>query len=475
MKLNFEVIKQVGSGGYPDIIHFPNTQAQVFSLTGGELYGKPTNKIDNGEWTGATFQNNLKVSPDIHMGHFQVDVLPGFGIVGGYKQNDEDKHKLIIYEFAFEMDRYLRSGSIKHSLDTPISTFTLTLENPDLKDPEHPGNAAINEENSLLSPGAKVIFKFKAGDSEEFDLGELFVDRSSFSLLSETADVDGRNLIGKAIKDQTLDEAYKADYNYIHLIIEDLLKHAKLDSGQYLIENSAMQNWFDFKRNMDIMSALEEIFKATINWRMEELPDGTVVVGSPQYAGFTQRGNYTFHRNKDIFSREITRDDLGAYRRVCIHDSEFTLAVYADVQVYSGWNLQANKTLYVQVPDGTRQAEGQAFALEIARRLENVGKVESFSGPFRPHIIPGDGAIIVDNKGSKSLGLITEVTHNFGKNGFITEFSVDSGGRLGRGRLTDYISMITKGKGAGSIGYEEIPPDIPDPVDPPDPNGGEGP
>lgn len=456
MQLEFEVINtDVGDGNYPDLIHFANTQAQVFYLQDGELFGKPSNKIDNGEWQNTIFQDEVDASPDTGMSHFEIKVLPGWGIIGGYKAGDI--HKMIIYEFAWEMDRYLNSGSIKHSIDNPISSFTLSLENPDLNDPEHPGNVAINEENSLLSPGAKVTFKFGAGDDlNDYEMGVFYVDRSNFTLLNETASVDGRNLIGKALKDQTLDESYQTGFNYNNLIIENFFKHANLDSNQYLIENTSARNWFDFKPNMDILSALNEIFKAMLNWKVRELTDGTIVVGSPNFSWFTSNGVYNFYRNKDIFSRGIVRDDMGAYRRVCIHDSDFNIVVYKDVKGYSGWNLQAKKTLYVQVANGTRLSEANLYAEEVANRVDSVGKIESFTGPLRPHLTCGDEAVIIDEKGSKSLGLITEITHVFGKSGYYTNFTVDSGGRLGKGRLTDYIGQITKDKTSGSIGYEEI-------------------
>jgi len=456
MQLEFEIVKnEVGTGNYPDLIHFANTQAQIFNIDDGKLSGMPSDRIDNGEWEDVEFQDEVNVSPDDNMTHFEVKVLPGFGIIGGYKTGDI--HKLIIYEFAFEMDAYLNSGSIKHSIDNPISSFTLSLENPDLNDPEHPGNIAINEENSLLSPGAKVTFKFGAGDDlNDYEMGVFYVDRSNFTLLNETASVDGRNLIGKALKDQTLDESYQTGFNYNNLIIENFFKHANLDSNQYLIENTSARNWFDFKPNMDILSALNEIFKAMLNWKVRELTDGTIVVGSPNFSWFTSNGVYNFYRNKDIFSRGIVRDDMGAYRRVCIHDSDFNIVVYKDVKGYSGWNLQAKKTLYVQVANGTRLSEANLYAEEVANRVDSVGKIESFTGPLRPHLTCGDEAVIIDEKGSKSLGLITEITHVFGKSGYYTNFTVDSGGRLGKGRLTDYIGQITKDKTSGSIGYEEI-------------------
>ena len=108
--------------------------------------------------------------------------------------------------------------------------------------------------------------------------------------------------------------------------------------------------------------------------------DGTVVIGSTNYAGFTRNSTYTFYRDKDIFTRSIVRDDQEAYRRVCVHNQDFSIKVYRDVATYSGWNLQANKTLYVNIPEGTSLFDAQNYANQIANSLQFVGKVESFTG-----------------------------------------------------------------------------------------------
>ena len=92
--------------------------------------------------------------------------------------------------------------------------------------------------------------------------------------------------------------------------------------------------------------------------------------------------------------------------------------------------------------------------LTNSESLQYVGKIESFTGPFRPQFILGDEAVIIDSDGSTSLGLITEITHRFGKEGFYTDFTVDSGGKLGKGRLSDYISRITKDRTSSSRVYE---------------------
>jgi hypothetical protein len=74
--------------------------------------------------------------------------------------------------------------------------------------------------------------------------------------------------------------------------------------------------------------------------------------------------------------------------------------------------------------------------------LMNVGIIETFTGPFRPYLLVGDDAAIINNNNTKILGLITSVIHRFGKTGFFTEFTVDSGSTSNKTRISDYITKI---------------------------------
>jgi len=97
MKLNFEIIEEVGVGKFPDVLNFANTQAQLLYLANGELLGTPTDEIPFGEWDGAVLQNDLAISPNSGMSNFEVKILPGWGAVGGYKNGDY--HNILLYEF----------------------------------------------------------------------------------------------------------------------------------------------------------------------------------------------------------------------------------------------------------------------------------------------------------------------------------------------------------------------------------------
>lgn len=453
MELKFEEFDVIGKGKFPDFVQFERTEGELLFIDDGLLYGTPTQKL-NGYFDNPVWQETHKITPaeDTGLKHFEIDALSGFGLVGSYAT--PEKHVLLIYEYYFDMNRYLNSGSIKYSMDTPIASFSLSMENPINENPEYEGNVAISEESSLISPGSKAYFELIMGDSEPYPLGTFYVDRSNFTLLSETVDVDGRNLIGKALHDQSFDEDNVYPYNILHETLKEILYKANIDSDDVLVENTSTYAGYQFDFKMTYLDGIMEILKAFDNWQVKEETNGTIVIGSSSYSGFTRNSRYTFYRDRDIFSRSIVRDDQEVYRRVCVHNQDFTIKVYRDVETYSGWNLQANKTLYVSMPEGTSLKDAEIYACQIASSLQYVGKIESFTGPIRPQLMIGDEAEIISDTGKVNLGLITEITHRFGKPGFYTDFSVDSGGRLGKGRLSDYISRITEDKASSNRIYE---------------------
>lgn len=452
MKLNFVEGQEVANGKYPELLHFFDNEAQVLFLRNGELYGKTTN-TPMGEWNERTFENELKIGIDKNMEFLELSSMSEFGAFGCYKTGNT--HKLIIYEMQIDISPYLNSGNIKHSISSPISTFSLSLENPKNTNPEYKGeNVLISEDFSHVHPGSKIIFKLQMGDSEDYEMGSFYVDRSTYSVLSGDVGVDGRNIIGKALKDQSFGNHNTFAFNILTEIIKNILIDANVNPYKILIENTGVKSGFYFQPNMEYLAGLEEIFKATLNWKVEELTDGTIVIGSPNYTGFARRDRFEFYRDKDIFGREITRDDMESYRSVCVHDKDFNIKIFKDVVGYTGWNLKSKKTLYVEVPEGTTFIDAEAYANELANRLSNVGKIETFTGPLKPYLLIGDEAVIINKNGSEELGLITEINHRFGKVGFYTDFTVDSGGSIGKGRLVDYINQITKERKTSSRTYE---------------------
>ena len=118
---------------------------------------------------------------------------------------------------------------------------------------------------------------------------------------------------------------------------------------------------------------------------------------------------------------------------------------YRDVVFLPGWNMPRKKTLYVELPENTTPTHAAQVADELAARLSKVGIVETFITFFTPHLQPGDTASITEpGKLARLIGTVTHVEQRFGRNGFYTEFTVDSGGTIGRPMIVDYIELITR-------------------------------
>jgi len=186
---------------------------------------------------------------------------------------------------------------------------------------------------------------------------------------------------------------------------------------------------------------------------MIETMEGQIVVGSTvSYPPVKVNSAYTFERGKDIWSRDIVRDDEGIYTKVCgrFNTSAGTTYLYPPVTVEHMWILSPQKTLHLQFPDNSDSAEVKAIIDGIAERLSDAGIVETFAGPIRPHLLFGDEARIVSEDGTQLLGIVMSVRHVFGKNGFMTEFTVDSGADKGRLNIRELINSAVKpesGKG----------------------------
>jgi len=292
-------------------------------------------------------------------------------------------------------------------------------------------------------PASKIKLNFKAGDSDPLLMGSFYVDRTSFTVGRANVSVDARNSVGKYLKDQTFDERNTYSKMQIQLLLAQILTNA--GTTNYYIGEETTELGIEFSPNQDILNGINDVLTTVRDWMIREEPDGKVVVAERIDAAFTQPGTYTFYRNRDVFSRSVTKDDNSTYGRVCVHTSDFSVKAYRPVSSSLGWLPPAQKTLYQQCPDGTTSIQAAALATEIAEQLSNSGEVEEFIGPIRPQLMPGDGAQIIDEDGPNLLGTITTVTHRFGPDGFYTQFTVDSGGKINKPLLSDYLKQISAG------------------------------
>lgn len=517
MQLAFEHLQTVGSGVQPNAIHTPENIVQViYAGENGVIYSTEAS-TPYGDWSSLEFATPYMVCDDVNVEYLKLKYIAS-SIFAVWKNDAEDgevvpyqagvdhnyRQRFAVWATRNNISGYLSDGSIELSLNDPVARMNITFDNPDY--------ILSHEEDSILSPGTKVILFFKSGDSEHYIMGRYFVDKNDMDVSEPTTNIEGRNGIGKLLKDQTFNESGFYPRQNLKTLIESVIDKASVTD--YWITDTAIERGMKFPPDMNFMDGITELLNTAPPWKMQESLSGTMGFGPQNDSNFPQPSTYSFLRDTDVFSRSISRDDQDAYARVCIkaegvssatsgtvsvdvlnirpdpstnnpplgvlsrndvitiiHDlgngwlkmsygdipEGYVWAAYVsiskttkgDFYAYANVNFKfvmgKNKTLHVTAAKDTSAEDAQAYANQLASLVGSSGVIESFSGPFRPYLWPGDNAKII-GKTTKLLGVITSIRHKFGKSGFFTEFTVDSGMIAGKTKISDYINKITKSK-----------------------------
>jgi hypothetical protein len=443
MELIFEPVQVVGAGASPNAIHTPENVVQlIYTSTNGSIYAKNAS-TPMGEWTDLIFGTGFMICDDINAEYMKLHHGASAIFVVWKNATEEGetvpyapgivhtvRHRIAVWMLRQDLTKYLVNGNLTFRLDDPVSTISLTFENPSY--------IVSHEQDTLLTPGTNLNLYFRSGDSLRFVMGKYFVDRNSMGVMEGTTEVEASNTIGKLLRDQSFDD----DHTYTLRNLE-ALGIAILESFgviDYFVSTTTASVGMEFPPDMKGLDGLEEVIKTTMTWKLAENMNGQIGFGPKTDSRFAQPSTYTFYRDKDIFSRNVTRDDQNAYSRVCIFNETRTIQVYRDVDFK--FVMGRKKTLHVPTAKETTLEHATIYADELAVLLKNVGIIETFTGPFRPYLLVGDDAAIINNNNTKILGLITSVIHRFGKTGFFTEFTVDSGSTSNKTRISDYITKI---------------------------------
>lgn len=117
--------------------------------------------------------------------------------------------------------------------------------------------------------------------------------------------------------------------------------------------------------------------------------------------------------------------------------------IYGTVQ-NQAWDLPANKTFYKRVPVSMPTADMEDLCDTLVESLKNLGATEVLTTAFRPTIKIGDGAKITRSDGKIFAGIIVDVQHAFGTNGYYTQLVVCSGGTMSDSPPTLASRYITR-------------------------------
>lgn len=404
------------------VAHYYDENAQTFYLNDGLV--TKTTVVDDGHWTASTLSD--EVSIEEHAYSILGFDHPSNGTLY-WAATDGTTLMFMRYIYAMDLSPFTESWSWVSQNDNAIAQFSADVQNlgPDI----------FTNESTLFQPGARVILKVAMGDSQPYSIGVAWIDECDYDVASDTIPISGRNSIGYFLKDQTYDD----NYTFTGIssdIMAAILAYAGVTKTN--IQTGTGTFPFTFNPSDTILDGIETMLSAystdTYEWKIAELPDGTVCVGYANWLStLLPNTYYSFDEGKDVFKRKTTKLSDSSYTAIRATGKDSSgndlTPVTVTVNNFKYWSLGSHRTNHLQAPDGFTQTQLQTWAEKQAEKYQYIGIGEDFTGPFRPHLIVGDIAEVVEDDVGTSLGLITEVRQVFSKtDGFRTEFFVDSGG-----------------------------------------------
>ena len=432
MTLTFEYTMNIGQGQYPQAIHSNDNLLRVFYLNSdGVIRARNADPV-LGLYADLVFTDKGRASPDDNISYPSLKRVAHYGGYGFWSA--EGDHRFVMFMMPTDISKALVDGSTTFSTGSEVSSMSCSLLNI--------RGELLNRYRALVTPGTKLEIYFSLGNSSEIPIGIFYIDRANVSYPDEKVSVSARNAIGKLLKEQTFNEDTTFEEGSL---IDNMTAVLQLAEVESFFVGDAGKAWkLRFDPDVTILDGLKRVISLLPDWKIDETQSGKVGVASATDPRFDQPGVYTFVRDCTCWSYSVEYDDSDAASRVCVTCGEPELRVYADVPQSRWWVQPSHRTLFVSAADGATSQEVTAMANELAESLAISGRLESFVGLFTPQLTLGDEAHILDeNGGEEVIGTITDLTHNFGKGGFYTSFTVDSGGRKAKARLSDLIGKAS--------------------------------
>lgn len=432
MELTFEYTLDAGAGLFPQVIHTSDNLLRFIYLTpDGTVEGTTTVPV-LGLYGNLNYKDTGRISPDEEVSYPRIKKVAHYGVYGFWSA--EGDHRFVMYMLPIDISNSFVDGSIKYGVGSEVSQLSCTLLN--IK------GTVLNRYRALVTPGTKMELYFSLGNSGEIPLGIFYIDRASISYPEEKVSISARNAIGKLLKEQTFDEYNNFDETTLQLNFNEVLRLAEVEDF-FVGEND--KTWkLRFEPDVSILDGIKQVISLLDGWKVGETAAGVIGVAKVSDVRFDQPDVYTFERDKTCWSYSVEYDDSEAVSRVCVICSEPKNTVYANVPRSKWWIQPSHRTIYVTAADGASLAEITNMAEELAKTIAISGRQESFVGIFTPQLTIGDEVeLIIDTK-TETIGTVVDVTHSFGRGGFYTAFTVDSGGRKGKSRLSDLIGEVSK-------------------------------
>lgn len=432
MKLTFEYTEDLGEGKSPQALHLMDNSMRIIYLDAeGTVLAKAANPI-LGLYDSLDYKEIGRVSPDTGVTYPSLKKTAHYGAFGFWSSQGD--HKFVKYMLPTLISQTFEDGILTYSIGSEVSQFSGTFLN--LK------GELINRYQALVTPNTRLEIYYSIG-SDEIALGQFYIDRASCSFPDNLVSVSARNTIGKLLKEQFFDEDNLFEMATLQENLKAVLDLADIDS--FFVSDSTKTWKLKFEPQINILDGLKQIVQQLPGWKIDETLDGTIGLGPYTDARFDQPSSFTFYRDKTCWSYNVEYDDANSVSRICVTCKEPVNQIFVSVPYSKWWVSPAKRTMYVEVADGTSLDEMQEIAEDMAGSISITGRNESFVGIFTPQLILGDEVRMIDSSGkAEVIGTVTDVKHHIGRKEFYTEFTVDSGGRKGKPRLSDLVGQLSK-------------------------------
>jgi hypothetical protein len=432
MTFSFPVTATLGSGHFPQAVHMMDNTMHVFYLTDSGDMNSLNGVPPLGIFDDLPMTEAGQVASDQNIVDPKLRKIAYFGACGFWSSHTD--HKFISYSLPFDLSDVLNDGNTQVSIDSPITQLSFTANNVN--------SFIMGKYRSSVTPGVKIVLSFKMGGSDPYSMGVFFADRVEGRREEATVSISGRNNTGKLLKEQTFDDTASFTSGHLQDNLIAILQLAGIDD--YFVGETALTWNLAFDPDTAILDGLQSVVQMISGWKISENADGTIGIGPSTDSRFDQPGTFTFQRDSTCWSCDASQDDQDSYSKICIRCSNPAISTYRLLGPNPYWPVPGNKTLYVDVPDGTTINQMQDYADELADSVSITGRLETFAGIYTPQLLIGDSAEVVEADGRSSIaGTVTTVAHYFGRSGFYTQFTVDSGGRIGKPMLKDYLSTVS--------------------------------
>ena len=410
---------QISDSGLPGVtVHYFDTFMQDIYF----VEGLQTNvgKVPEGHWKTISGMTAYDVDDhtygDTGFDHPYNGALFGSGIVDGELQ-------FLRYIYLADCTDLIRSSTVDLQDDSDVVSMKATLEQVS---PEFYLDGV-----SLFQPGAKITVQARVGDQMPYPMGVFYLDSFDYKYMAQTVSLNARNTIGARLMESTFDTETTIE-GYPQTVLAWILGLAGVTD--YHIQEGEWYTSWTFEPTQTLYDGIQQVIDYYMTYKMVELPDGSIAIGYPWWIStyYQANGYYTIDLGQ-IFSRSIRQSSDAAYSQLMAtgkneNDEDF-IPIILPINNFSAWALPSHKTYHVEAPKGYDQQQFEDYAASVAESLQHVGVTETISGIFIPQLIPGDVVSLNNGDGTATtLGIVTSIRHKFGKTGYFTDFTTDSGG-----------------------------------------------